>query len=121
MDKLGIGRKMERLAMYQWARYGFRCWQPPRSKYAGQDGFGIWDFEAVHPDGRLHWVQVKRWNAREVQRARDAVEAFLRDFPIPVGFYMVSWRKRRNCILMRSERLSSDYIWEPCADWYAEP
>jgi len=92
MDKLGLGRKMEQAVMRRWEWYGFRTWQPARSKYASQDIFGLFDFIAVKPYCPVNLVQVKRLRRSECEKALDAIKAFADQYNAPVAPFLVTWK-----------------------------
>lgn len=122
MDKLGLGRKMERLVMKRWEWNGFRCWQPPRAKYYSQDVFELFDFIAVKPWCPVNLVQVKRHRAGEAAVALDAIKAFAELYHAPIRPFVVLWRKER-----RTERISFKAWsygltgWFDAGEWTAMP
>ncbi len=97
MDKLGIGRKMERLAMARWEWRGFVTWQPKRSAAfgPGTDIFGLFDFVAIAGLQPLNLVQVKRKRAKEAETAFNAIKSFQDTYNSPLACFLVLWHKER--------------------------
>jgi len=93
MDKLGLGRDMERLVMKRWNWDGFTCWQPPRAKYNSQDIFGLFDFIAVKPWCPVNLVQVKRSRRKEAEMALDDIKSFAEHYHAPIAPFVVLWAK----------------------------
>ena len=98
MDKLGLGRKMERLVMKHWEADGFSTWQPPRAQYrkkhdGGTDVFGLWDFIAVKDEHPVNLVQVKRERAKELETAFNATSAFMGLHRCPAMPFVVAWAR----------------------------
>ena len=119
MDKLGIGRKMERVVMARWVWHGYNCWQPPRSKWTSQDVWGLFDFVAIKPLCPVNLVQVKRHRASELVVAKDAMEAFCRDYSCPIACFVVSWQKNASRTLFRAY----EYVltgWVDAGQWTEE-
>ena len=123
MDKLGLGRKMERAAMARWVWHGFNCWQPPRAKWSTQDIFDLFDFIAVKPDCPVNFVQVKRHRATELEGARIAISAFAALYPIPASYFLVSWRKAKGNdagALFEAWELLPNGRWASAGTWFDE-
>ena len=116
MDKLGIGRRMERLVMAHLEEDGWSCWQPARSKYASQDMFGLYDFVAVKPHEPTLLVQVKRYRAKELAVARDAIEGWCDAFQCPVMAALVHWRRTRSGVVFVPWYYTLRG-WEPGVPW----
>ena len=121
MDKLGLGRKMERLVMSRWTWHGFDCWQPPRAKWSTQDIFDLFDFIAVKADCPVNFVQVKRERASELERARMAISAFSALHPIPATYFLVSWRKAKGNdagVIFEAYELLPNGRWAFSGKWF---
>ena len=116
MDKLGLGRKMERLVMARWVRDGYECWQPPRSKYSSQDLFGLFDFIALKPNNAVHLVQVKRHRVKEEETALDAIEAFCRSMSTPTLCSLVAWRRKGGMLQFQAKSYTLTG-WDDTGDW----
>ena len=120
MDKLGIGRKMERLVMNRWEADGFDCWQPKRSaSYGpGTDIFGLFDFVAVKSDCSVNFVQVKRRRAKEAETARERIKSWQDGHSAPTACFLVLWHKERRTerLVFRAERY---YGGDEYCDWSA--
>jgi hypothetical protein len=101
VDKLGFGRKIERLVMERWVWRGYLVWQPPRAQYrkladGGTDIFGLFDFIAIKSDCPVNLVQVKRMRREEAQQACDAIKTFVQMHPCPIDPYLVLWTRRKD-------------------------
>ena len=105
MDKLGLGRDMERLVMKRWNWNGFTCWQPPRSKWSGQDLFGLFDFIAVKPFCPVNLVQVKRSRRKEAEEALDDIKSFAEHYHCPIAPFVVLWAKERDHFLSHDDKV----------------
>jgi hypothetical protein len=122
MDKLGLGRRIERLVMGRWYWAGFTCWQPPRAQYrkvvdGGTDIFGLFDFIAVKPFCSVNLVQVKRYRAKELETARDAISAFADEYHAPIRCFLVYWRRnalKRICFVVEEYTLTG---WGVTTQW----
>jgi hypothetical protein len=127
VDKLGLGRKMERLVMDRWESFGYTTWQPPRAQYrkkhdGGTDIFGLWDFIAVKDEHPVHLVQVKRNRAEELETAFHAMSAFMRVHRCPVMPFVVGWSRERHTGRIRFEARGFGLTGRFFSDeWTAEP
>ena len=121
VDKLGLGRKMEREAMDLWERDGHLTWQPPRAKWSSQDIFEAFDFMAVKPWHPVNLVQVKRYRAKELETARAAISAFADYYHAPVRCFLVYWRRNA---FKRISFVAEEYGltgWQQVQKWTADP
>ena len=121
MDKLGLGRKIERLVMERWVWKGYIVWQPPRAQYrkladGGTDIFGLFDFVGVKSDCPVNLVQVKRTRRQEAQRAYDAIQDFARMHPCPIDPYLVLWKRQKDRLLFDAWLLTP-MGWTDAGQW----
>jgi len=117
MDKLGLGREMEREVMLKWEAAAYDTWQPPRAKYSSQDIFELFDFVAVKPWHPVEFVQVKRYRAKELETARAAISAFADEYHAPIRCFLVYWRRnafKRICFVAEEYTLTG---WAVTARW----
>ena len=105
MDRHGIGRKMEREAMfhanYEYGWYG--CWQPPRGKFTAQDIWGVFDFLAIRQDHTIVGVQVcqdrKCWVDARIKAINEWMNAM--GHPDIVGYVMAYKRAKDGSVTWR--------------------
>ena len=100
MDKLGLGREIERLVMAHDEADGYTCWQPPRSKYTSQDIWGWGDYIAAKSWYPVKVVQVKRYRLAEAETACNAIKAFADAHQCPIAPFIVLWARKRRTELI---------------------
>jgi len=121
MDKLGLGRKIERLVMERWVWRGYLVWQPPRAQYrrladGGTDIFGLFDFIALKADCPVAFVQVKRMRREEAQQACDAIKTFCQTHSCPMDPYIVLWKRLSDGFLFYAWNLTP-MGWTDAGQW----
>lgn len=117
MDKLGLGRKMERLVMAHDEYDGYNCWQPPRAKYTSQDIWGNFDYIAVKPWHPVKCVQVKRYRAKELVVAFNAIKAFADYNHAPIRCFLVYWRRNADKRITFTAWEYGLTGWFPAGEW----
>ncbi len=88
MDSHAKGRAREREIMLEYEAAGFKCWQPPRGKYAEQDILGVGDFITISRDG-VAMVQV--CDKKSAARHRRAVDAYNAVYGEVMRCYLITY------------------------------